>query len=67
MDPARLLKEVIALAADAPTRERMGAAGPEFVRRKFQRAATIDAMSEWLVDLVARPEGSPFSRSKASG
>lgn len=67
MDPACLLKEVLALAEDVSARERMEAAGPEFVRRKFQRAATIDAMSEWLVNLVARPDDSPTPPSKATG
>lgn len=51
-DPKRLLDEVTALAHDQQAREDMGEAGRRFVQREFDRASTIDAMSEWLIGLA---------------
>jgi glycosyltransferase involved in cell wall biosynthesis len=53
-DPARLLDEVLALARDVDGSARMGRSGWEFIQQNFDRDATIDALSDWLVDIAER-------------
>jgi colanic acid biosynthesis glycosyl transferase WcaI len=55
-DPARLLDEVLALARDVDGSARMGRSGWEFIQQNFDRDATIDAMSDWLVDIAEQSD-----------
>lgn len=55
-EPARLLKEVVALTRDGHAMQHMGQAGRDFIETNFDRDATIKAIADWLVDLVT-PRG----------
>ena len=52
-DPSRLLKEAVSLARDVEGARQMGEAGRTFIQNNFARHPTIDAISDWLVELSA--------------
>lgn len=51
-DPAHLFKEVLSLGRDVDGAQEMGDADREFIATKFTRGTTLDALSNWLVDVA---------------
>ena len=58
---------MVELAASAPTRDRLGAAGQRKVRREFDWDAKIDRMLELYADAIRRSDRAATPRADARG